>query len=79
MTVALNHEQSETHPKGMSKTKFLIDQYNWKEINFLPHRKYQKKFETTNKKISLNIFYIPYNSEEIRHAYTPQPNSKRKN
>ena len=40
MTVALNHEQSETHPKGISKTKFLIDQYNWKEINFLPHRKY---------------------------------------
>ena len=30
MTVALNNEQSETHPKGISKTKFLIDQYNWK-------------------------------------------------
>ena len=40
MTVALNHEQSETHPKGISKTKFFIDQYNWKEISFLSHRKY---------------------------------------
>ena len=34
MTVALNHEQTETHPKGISKTKFFIDQYNWKKNKF---------------------------------------------
>ena len=38
----------------------FIDQYNWKDW---------KKFELNNESIALNIFYVPYNTKEIRCAY----------
>ena len=47
----------------------MIDQYNWKEIDFPVHRKDWKKFESNNKSIALNIFFVPHNTKEIRHAY----------
>ena len=31
ITVALNHEQIKDHPERISKIKYFIDQYNWKE------------------------------------------------
>ena len=56
-------------PQRMSKIKPLIDLYNWKEIGFPSHIKDWRKFESNNKSIALNITYVPYNTEEIRHAY----------
>ena len=50
------------------KIKSFIDQCNWKEIDFPSHSKDFKKFESTNKSIALNIFYVPHNTKEIRHA-----------
>ena len=47
----------------------MIDQYNWKEIDFPVHRKDWKKFESNNESIALNIFFVPHNTKEIRHAY----------
>ena len=38
----------------------FIDQYNWKDW---------KKSELNNESIALNIFYVPYNTKEIRCAY----------
>ena len=49
--------------------KSFINQYNWKEINVLSHKKYWKKFESNNKSIALNILYVPYNTKKIRHEY----------
>ena len=69
LTVALNYKQAKKDPHRVSKIKPLIDQYNWKEIDFTSHRKDWKKFESNNKSIALNILYVPHNTKEIRHAY----------
>ena len=69
VTVALNYEQAGDHPERISKNKPLLGKYNWKEINFPSKSKNWKKFESKNKSIALNILYVPYNTEKIRHAY----------
>ena len=60
LAVALSHEQIKTLPERTSKIKPVIDQYNWKEINFPLHKKDWKSFESNNKSIALNISYIPH-------------------
>ena len=65
LTVALNHEQIKKDSQRIMKIKPFIDQYNWKEIDFLPH--------------SRNILYVPRNTEKIRHAYKSKLNLKREN
>ena len=54
------------------KLKPFIDQYN-----FPSHRKDWKNFESNNKTIALKILYVPYNAEEIRHAYKSKYNLER--
>ena len=70
----MNYEQIKSHPERISNIKPFIDQYNWKEINFASHKKDCKKFESNNKSIALNILYVPYNTEKIRHAYKSKRN-----
>ena len=48
----------------MSKIKPFIDQYNWKEIDFLSHHKDQKNFRLSSKSIAFNILFVPYNTEK---------------
>ena len=69
----------EKNPQRISKIKPFIDQYNWKEIDFPSHSKDWKKFEQNNKRITLNILFVPYNTEKIRLAYKSKYNFKRKN
>ena len=38
----------------------------------------RKKFESSNKTIALNMLYVTYNSEKIRHGYISKHNSTRK-
>ena len=38
-------------------------------MEFPLHKNDWKKFESNNKTISLNVSYVPLNSEEIRHVY----------
>ena len=64
-TVALNYQDIKNNPERKSKNKPFINQYNWKEINFLSHKKDWKKLESNNKSIALNILYVPYNTDEI--------------
>ena len=64
---------------NLSKLKFFIDQYNWKEIYFQVHKKDWNQFEKNSKTIALNMLYVPYNSEEIRHSYKSKHNLTRKN
>ena len=51
----------------MERKKFPTTQKEW------------KKFELNNKSIVLNILYVPYITEEIRHAYVSKCNITCKN
>ena len=44
---------------------------------FPSHRKDWEKFQLN--KIALNILYVPYNTEGVRHAYKSKHNLKREN
>ena len=79
LTVALNHEQIESHPERISKINPFINWYDWEEIDFPSHQKDWKKFELNNKSIALNILFVPYNTEKIRLAYKPKHNTKSEN
>ena len=70
----LNHEQIKKDSQRMSKINPFIDQYNWKDIDFLSHREDWKKFESNNKSIVLNILYVHHNTKEIRHVYKSKYN-----
>ena len=79
ITVALNHQNIENHPERISNIKPFIDQYNWEGIDFPSGIKDWKKFERNNKKIALNILYIPHNTKTIKLAYESKYNRKREN
>ena len=79
LTVVLNHEQIGKDPQRITKIKPCIDQQSWKEVDFLLHKKDWKEFEKNNKTIAVNILYLPYGTEEIRHAYKSKHNLRREN
>ena len=60
ITVALNHQNIESHPERISNIKPFINQYNWEGIDFPVGTKDWKKFERNNKTIALNILYVPH-------------------
>ena len=53
VTLALNLNRIDNHPERISKIKSFIDQYNWKDTDFLAMGKDWKKFESNNE-IALN-------------------------
>ena len=71
VAVALNYEYIKKDPQRITKIKPFIDQYNWKEINFPSHKNDWNEFE---KKIALNILYVPHNTKEIEPAYKSNHN-----
>ena len=77
VTGALNNKQINSNPQRISNIKPFISQYNWKEMYFPSHRKDWEKFQLN--KIALNILYVPYNTEGVRHAYKSKHNLKREN
>ena len=79
ITVALNHQNIKNNPERTTKIMPFIEQYNWKEINFPSHKKGWNDFEKNNKTTAHNILYVPYNTEEIRHAYKSKHNLTGKN
>ena len=44
--VVFNYQNIKYYTERIPKIKRFIDQYNWKEISFPPHKKEWKKFET---------------------------------
>ena len=50
-----------------------------KKLDFPLHKKDWKKFELNNKSIALDILYMPYNTEKIRHVYKSKYSLKLKN
>ena len=75
LSIYFNH----SIPQKLLKIKPFINQYNWKEIDFPSERRGWKKFELNNKSISLNILFVPYNTENIRLAYKSKYKFKREN
>ena len=79
LTVALNYQNIKNNPERISKIQPFIDNYSWKEIDFLSHSKDWKNFESNNKSIVLNILYVSHNSKEIRHPYKSKYNLNHEN
>ena len=63
-------------PQRISKIKPFIEQYNWKDLDFLSASKDWKKFELNNE-ITLNILYVPHNTKKIHVAYRSKHNVTR--
>ena len=55
--------------KEYQKLSLLLISIIGIKICFPSHQKDWEKIELNNKSIALNILYVPYNTEEIRHAY----------
>ena len=72
---ALNYQNIEIHPEGISKLKPYINKYNWKVIDFPAGPKEWIKFEKNNKTIALNVLYIPHNTKTISVAYRSKYNN----
>ena len=66
VTLALNLKKINGHPQRISKIKPFIEEYNWKDIDFPSTSKDWKKFEL-NKKVALNILYVPHNTKKNRN------------
>ena len=79
ITVALNHQKIESHPERISNIEPFIDQYNWEGIEFPAGIKDWKRFERNNKRIALNILFVPHNEKTINLAYKSKYNPQRKN
>ena len=80
LTAASNYQNIKSHLERVFNLKSFVDQYNWKEVNFLPHQsKNCKRTELENKKIALNILFVQFNIEKIRLAYKSKHNFKREN
>ena len=63
VTLALNLDKIRKDPQRISKTKPYIEQYDWKDIDFLAVSKDRRKLELNNE-IALNILYVPHNTRK---------------
>ena len=79
ISIASNHKQIKKDPQRISKIKDFVNKYNWKDINFPSHRKDWNTFEKNNESIALNIFYVPYNTKQVRPTYVSKHNCDREN
>ena len=75
---ALNYQTIEKDPQRISKLKPYINKYNCEGIEFPAVPKEWGKFERNNKRIALNVLYIPHNIKTISVAYRSEYNNKRK-
>ena len=75
---SLDYQRIKKDRQKISKLKAYINQYNWKGIKFPSDKEDWKKFVENNKKIALNILFVPHNKKEIEPAYISKYNYKRK-
>ena len=64
----LNYDKIGNDPERISYIEPLINQYNWKGIDFPSQQIVWKKFEQNNKTTALDITYVPRKTKEIRLA-----------
>ena len=65
LIVALNYQNIKKYLQRILKIKPFMNQYNWKEVDFLSEQKGLEKFELNNKSIDLKgtlmqIWKSPY-------------------
>ena len=75
---ALNYQNIETHPERISKLKPYVNIYNWEGIDVPAGPKNWIKFERNNKKVALNVLFIPRNTKPISVAYRSEYSNKNK-
>ena len=73
---ASNYQNIETYQERVSNLKPYINKYNQEGIDFCARPKDWIKFEQNNKKIALNILFIPHNRKTISVAYRSKYNNK---
>ena len=59
--VALNYEETESHPERVSHIKPFINEYHWKRINYPSKINDWKTFEKNNLAIALDVFILKNN------------------
>ena len=79
MANALNYNKIGENHHRVSKVKPFVEQYDWRGINFPSNVDDWKKFELNNRSRALNVLFVPYDEETIRHAYKSKYNLKREN
>ena len=65
--------------KEYQKLNLLLISIIGKKQIFYHIKKIEKKAELNNKSIALNVLYVPYNTETIRHSYKSKYNKEREN
>ena len=73
MIIDVQYTVTNKHAQRISKIKHIIDQYNWKDIDFPSISKDWRKLELNNE-IALNILYVPHNTRKIQVAYKSKQN-----
>ena len=65
--------------KEYQKLNLLLISIIGKKQIFYHIKKIEKKAELNNKSIALNVLYVPYNTEKIKHAYKSKYNKECEN
>ena len=77
IVIALYHKQIGKNPQRIENLKPYYKHFNWEGINTPATKKDWKRFENNNPDVSLNIFSVPFNEEEIRTEYVSKFNRER--
>ena len=73
--MTLNYQMPKTVQRDYQKLTYLLNS----TIDFPSHKKDWEKSELNNKSIALNVWYVPYKTEKIRHEYKSKSNTSREN
>ena len=79
ITVALHHQDNENHPERITNIGTYICLYNWEGKEFPARIKEWKRFERNDKKIALNILFVPHNKKTINLTHKSKYNRKLEN
>ena len=75
--IALNSQNIDHHPEGISKLGQFVKNYNWDNICFPAGHNDYFAFEKNNSDIAINILYVPHKTQEIRQCYISKNNKTR--
>ena len=67
VAVALNHEEIKKESQRIRKIQPFINEYNWKEMNYLSGKDDWEKVEKNNVTTALNVLYAW--KEKLQPAY----------
>ena len=74
-TIALYHNEFKKHPGRISSNlRLYADLFSWGYFKFPATYEDYETFETLNNIIALNIFYVPYDEENILPEYISKRN-----